>query len=43
MGEADLINRHLAAGDFASWSPRRIGTNRMADLVRLALDGANGS
>jgi tRNA-guanine family transglycosylase len=41
LHEADLIRRHLAAGDFACWSPKRIGSNRMADLVRLALDEAN--
>jgi hypothetical protein len=41
LHEADLIRRHLAAGDFPSWSPKRIGANRLADLVRMALDEAN--
>lgn len=41
LDEAELVNRHLAAGDFATWSLRRIGSHGMADLVRLALDEAN--
>jgi hypothetical protein len=36
--EAELIRRHLSAGDFASWSPKRIGSNALADLVRVALE-----
>ena len=36
--EAELIRRHLSAADFASWSPKRIGSNRLAALVRVALD-----
>jgi hypothetical protein len=41
LDEADLIRRHLDAGDFARWSPQRIGTNALADLVRVALEEAN--
>jgi 7-cyano-7-deazaguanine tRNA-ribosyltransferase len=41
LHEAELIRRHLSAGDFARWSPKRIGSNRLADLVRVALDEAN--
>lgn len=37
LHEADLIRRHLSAGDFPSWSPKRIGSNALADLVRVAL------
>jgi 7-cyano-7-deazaguanine tRNA-ribosyltransferase len=40
LDEADLINRHLAAGDFPTWSRRRVGTNAMANLVHQALDEA---
>jgi 7-cyano-7-deazaguanine tRNA-ribosyltransferase len=36
--EAALINRHLAAGDFAAWSSRRVRGNAMADLVAHALE-----
>lgn len=38
LDEAALIDRHLARGDFARWSPRRIAGNRMADLVAFALE-----
>src|SRR5262249_12147636 len=38
LHEADLIRRHLSAGDFARWSPKRIGSNALADLVRVALE-----
>jgi tRNA-guanine family transglycosylase len=38
LHEAELIRRHVSAGDFASWSPKRIGSNRLAALVRVALD-----
>lgn len=38
LGEARLINRHLRAGDFAAWSARRVRGNRMADLVKFALE-----
>ncbi len=38
LDEAELIRRHLDAGDFATWSPRRIHSNAMADMVRVALD-----
>lgn len=41
LDEAALIDRHLAVGDFAAWSLKRIGTNALAGLVRLALDGAH--
>jgi hypothetical protein len=41
LDEAELVNRHLAAGNFTTWSLRRIGSNALADLVRLALDEAN--
>jgi hypothetical protein len=41
LHEADLIRRHLRAGDCTIWSPKRIGSNRLADLVRMALDEAN--
>ena len=41
LDEAELIRRHLASGDFASWSPKRIGSNALAELVRVALDKAN--
>jgi len=40
LGEASLIDRHLARGDFPGWSRRRIGDNRMAGLVALAMDAA---
>ena len=40
LDEAVLIDRHLAKKDFPSWSLRRIGDNRMASLVNLALDGS---
>lgn len=38
LEEAALIDRHLARGDFAAWSARRVRGNRMADLVALALE-----
>jgi 7-cyano-7-deazaguanine tRNA-ribosyltransferase len=38
LEEAALIDRHLARGDFPSWSTRRIRENRMASLVALALE-----
>lgn len=38
LDEAALIDRHRTRGDFASWSRRRIGENRMAGLVNLALE-----
>jgi 7-cyano-7-deazaguanine tRNA-ribosyltransferase len=41
LHEGDLIRRHLSGGDFAIWSPKRIGSNRLAALVRVALDEAN--
>lgn len=41
LHEAKLIQRHLNAGDFATWSPKRIGSNALADLVRVALDEEN--
>jgi 7-cyano-7-deazaguanine tRNA-ribosyltransferase len=41
LDEADLIRRHLTAGDFASWSPKRIGSTALADLVRVALGEEN--
>lgn len=40
LEEASLIDRHRAKGDFPAWSARRIGGNRMADLVALALEDA---
>jgi 7-cyano-7-deazaguanine tRNA-ribosyltransferase len=39
LEEAALIDRHLARGDFPAWSATRIRSNRMADLVSLALEG----
>lgn len=39
VDEAALIERHVARGDFPAWSARRVGGNRMADLVALALEG----
>jgi 7-cyano-7-deazaguanine tRNA-ribosyltransferase len=36
LEEAALIDKHLAKGDFAAWSARRVRGNRMADLVALA-------
>lgn len=39
LEESALINRHLARGDFPSWSTRRVRDNRMAGLVALALEG----
>lgn len=38
LDEAELIRRHLKAGDFASWSLKRIRSNAMAEMVRVALD-----
>lgn len=38
LDEAALIDRHRVRGDFATWSRRRIGENRMAGLVTLALE-----
>lgn len=38
VDEAVLIDRHLAAGDFAAWSRRRLRGHRMASLVELALE-----
>jgi 7-cyano-7-deazaguanine tRNA-ribosyltransferase len=38
LDEAALIDSHLAKGDFARWSPRRVAGNRMADLVTYALE-----
>jgi hypothetical protein len=39
LEEAALVDRHLARGDFPSWSANRVRGNRMADLVALALEG----
>ena len=38
LDEAALIERHRKAGDFPSWSRRRIRDNRMARLVELAFE-----
>ena len=38
LDEAALIDRHLDRGDFPGWSARRVRGNRMADLVKFALD-----
>jgi hypothetical protein len=38
LDEGELIRRHQATGDFAVWSLRRIKGNRLANLVRLALE-----
>jgi hypothetical protein len=38
LDEAELINRHLEAGDFPAWSVRRVSGNPMADLVAFALE-----
>jgi hypothetical protein len=38
LDEAALINCHLARGDLARWSLRRVANNRMAGLVAAAYD-----